>query len=809
MKPLKLTLTGFRGIQSGMGLETFTLDLSEHDAAQLVAIVAPNGRGKTTILDNLQPYRLMPSKIKNANYSPDAFSYFDHLVSPGKSSKELVWEHDGETYRTLIEWNITAKTQSTSAYLQYMDGDNWVPVTLADGTSSDGKAKTYDRCVEGILGSPRLYFTAAFSAQGRSQLSSYAQGDIKGLMSEVLGLHKIQELGDKAADVVKGLKACLTDRRGRLQELDGIQQQAKALVTAIAEHTRQLEQVHLPAIGKWHDEAARERDAVAEMRKGQQDAEQLRARRRDVQDRMAKAAADHKNAVALIQKDITTGDYAHQQALVRYSTDSRRLEDAIARAETNKMRAQGLLGQRDQIETAVAALPGLREQMISFDAVVEAAKAVVNDAVQAKTSLQQLDSHIATLVDAGKRARATEQDLLARCALTKEVPCQGTDLQGRCKLLTEAVSAESKLPAAQADIAAKTADFHAANDRKVEFAAKAASLPKAQEDLAQAESARRDIARLIADNEKLAAKADGLAEAEAALVDAEDSIRAGTEQMQELKDEQRAAAQLHAERSAELQARIDAAAAANQVVMESLQRELDRIPAPEDDTALNAAIQRLKDAEQAEQNERDAADRLRGMIATAQGRLSALQESIAAGESLSAEIAHLDAEIAHWSLLQRALGRDGILALSIDDAGPTLAGLANDLLMSCYGPRFSVRIDTQETVKSTGVQKETFDVIVFDSESDTSKSVSDMSGGERIWINEALTRAIALYQAQSSGRTFHTLFSDESDGALDPEKKGQFVRMKRRVLELGGYDQEFFISHSPDVWPLADAVINL
>lgn len=160
-------------------------------------------------------------------------------------------------------------------------------------------------------------------------------------------------------------------------------------------------------------------------------------------------------------------------------------------------------------------------------------------------------------------------------------------------------------------------------------------------------------------------------------------------------------------------------------------------------------------------------------------------------------------------MLQKALGRDGILALSIDDAGPTLASLTNDLLLSCYGPRFSVRIDTQETVKSTGAQKETFDVIVFDAESNTEKSVSDMSGGEKIWINEALTRAIALYQAQSSGRTFHTLFSDESDGALDPEKKGQFVRMKRRVLELGGYCQEFFISHSPDVWPLADAVIHL
>ncbi len=120
-----------------------------------------------------------------------------------------------------------------------------------------------------------------------------------------------------------------------------------------------------------------------------------------------------------------------------------------------------------------------------------------------------------------------------------------------------------------------------------------------------------------------------------------------------------------------------------------------------------------------------------------------------------------------------------------------------------------MRIDTQETVKSTGNQKETFDIIVFDSKGGEPKSVSAMSGGEKIWINEAITRALALYQAQQSGQTFHTLFSDESDGALDPEKKGQFVRMKRRVLELGGYGREYFISHSPDVWPLADAVIKL
>ena len=42
--------------------------------------------------------------------------------------------------------------------------------------------------------------------------------------------------------------------------------------------------------------------------------------------------------------------------------------------------------------------------------------------------------------------------------------------------------------------------------------------------------------------------------------------------------------------------------------------------------------------------------------------------------------------------LMRRLERDDlrIIALSIDDAGPTLTSLANDILTECYGPRFSV-----------------------------------------------------------------------------------------------------------------------
>ena len=84
-----------------------------------------------------------------------------------------------------------------------------------------------------------------------------------------------------------------------------------------------------------------------------------------------------------------------------------------------------------------------------------------------------------------------------------------------------------------------------------------------------------------------------------------------------------------------------------------------------------------------------------------------------------------------------------------------------------------------------------------------------MSGGERVWINECLVRAVALYLAQNTGRRYDTLFSDETDGPLDPERKRMFMAMKRRVLELGGYAREFFVSQTPELTAMADAVIDL
>ena len=56
---------------------------------------------------------------------------------------------------------------------------------------------------------------------------------------------------------------------------------------------------------------------------------------------------------------------------------------------------------------------------------------------------------------------------------------------------------------------------------------------------------------------------------------------------------------------------------------------------------------------------------------------------------------------------------------------------------------------------------------------------------------------------------YEALFSDEADGPLDPERKRMFMAMKREVLRIGGYAQEFFVSQTPELASTADLIIDL
>jgi len=161
MTPISLRLKGFRGIRDGLGRDTLELDFAQLAGdAELIAIVGNNGRGKTTLMDSMVPFMVMPSRAGADGLG--SFSYYDHVYLP-ESLKDLVWEHEGVRYRSQLVFRMNGK-KKTEAFLHVLKEGRWEPVRLDDGTVSDGKVDTYERCVEGILGSAGTYFTSVFSA---------------------------------------------------------------------------------------------------------------------------------------------------------------------------------------------------------------------------------------------------------------------------------------------------------------------------------------------------------------------------------------------------------------------------------------------------------------------------------------------------------------------------------------------------------------------------------------------------------------------------------------------------------------------
>ena len=804
MTPLQLKLVNFIGIRDGLGLAEISLDLAAlTGGAALVALRGPNGAGKSTILDNLTPYRLMASRA--SSYSPAAFSYYDHVYGTA-AEKELVWQHNGKRYRTSLVFKMPGKTRKTEAYLQVYENNQWVPVQLPDGTVSDGKADTYDRCVEFLLGTPELFFTSAFSAQNRRPLSSYANSEIKALMSELLALEDVRQAGEKAAEVVKTLEVHLDAMRSETRGDSDVADRLVAANATLSQATRMAEN------GK-NDRDARRRDLQA--------AEKALAAQEALASHSDKVEADHKRldereqAVKVeLNREIRQVEQDRQQDLAEkgksaaaHQTARARLNRSIADTRERLDRIGGVLAREQDIREAGSRLQVITVELEQVNATLPSMREQKEKLITTRGELSTLASQREALNKELAITKKSCNTLREEAKLAAIVPCAETDLQAQCPLMKKALGARSLIEE-QESLSAKTDEECAKLDRAIQSHRElVASLETLTASMAQTEQRQSQLQQEHATLVTLASQVDVL---EAAV--SEQPVRA--QELEELQSdieklnkediEAREAADV---RIQQLNERETEARNRAQAALETLARERAALPLP-DEAALVSARDAVSRAERALRDSEASLDAASVEIVNAKSRIASLQLEKDRLASAKARIDVVQQELGHWTLLAQALGNNGIIALSIDDAGPSIAAIANDLLLACYGPRFTIAIETQSTTRQ-GKQKETFDVRVFDATSGESKSVKDMSGGEKIWIQEALARAIALFQSQHSGQHYGTLFADESDGALDPDRKEMYMRMKKQVHQIGGYGQEFFISHTPELWNMADAVIDL
>jgi exonuclease SbcC len=804
MKPKKLTLTGFAGIKSGVGKDSITLDLDAiSDDATLVALVGPNGAGKSTVMDNLHPYRIMPSRA--TSYSPAAFSYYDWL-SQTEASKVLDWESGGKHYRSMLSFKVSGSRRKTDAYLYEMIDAELVPVSMPDGTVSDGKTETYDSIVEYILGSPETFFTSVFSAQNRRPISSYGNAEIKTLMADLLGLESIRELGKRANAITAGIKPIYQQRRTELDalekkraEMDNIGQQSLATQERLADLNRQTPDLKEAVKSALVAVAKAEAQVAAEA--------EVRQRRTNLKARLEESAARKQKYVDGVAAMLHATESGHNNVQKERRTEIEQLARQETKASTEITRLQGLIKRADTINAAVKRSIEIQVLIDGDRREYDALQTTLQGAAELEALVNKSSVHLATLKTQGSAASTKLEELHARGALITEVPCKGTDLQGRCKLLGDAVNADKEIPTTIITVEKFREDYRATRTRLeyeqeqrksyAEIETKAAGLLARMRGL---ENEARGIASIVAEatlladaqgqlsqwTERLAEIGKSIASKEAAFQKGESNLIEGLDK-------------IHKESSEDLQRR-------DQEIL-AISSELDGLPAS-NSNLLDQAKTEQQRADDVWKSHEDSITSATATHRTLESQMAMIEKDLSGTTNLQNNVERLEQEIAHWTLLGKACGNDGIIALSIDDAGPTLSAYANELLLSCYGPRFTVSIRTQvETAK--GEAREGFDVVVFDAETEDEKSVSTMSGGERVWINEALTRAIALYLAKESGQQYQTLFTDEADGPLDPERKRMFMQMKREVLRIGGYHREFFISQTPELWEMADETISI
>lgn len=397
----------------------------------------------------------MPSRAAAAG--PGGFTFYDHVFLP-ESVKDLTWAHEGRSYRSQIVIRLAGKRR-TEAYLHVVNEDGqWQPVRLDDGTVSDGKVATYDRCVETICGSADTFFTSVFAAQNKRALSAYRNAEIKALLADLLGQAQIQSLGQKAAETARLLRAGLgvtrqeaagleveaqrlgaergriADAPGRLQQAEGARQQAhRGLEVAQASHAREVAaQEQAAGIEQRRQLLLGERQSAGDA--DEQAKSRLRARERAERDRLDQLARRIAGRIETARDKRRNLERSCQ----RYRSV---LEGAagVRRASRRLPLAERLLMQRTDRTRAC------REQVKAL----ESCGAVMKLGEQQMAALER---------EAGKAALHA-QDLARRFGLTGEVPCSGTDLQGHCKLLADAREAQALVPSARVQIERLGADI--------------------------------------------------------------------------------------------------------------------------------------------------------------------------------------------------------------------------------------------------------------------------------------------------------------------------------------------------------------
>lgn len=809
MKLERLEIAGFMHFT-----EPAVIDLRDIPEGSIVAIIGENGAGKTRLNDGCiavvpndsQPIFTFPSRDgRMADYATSRDAYIDTLYSfDGKGS-----------YRSRL--NVDGHTRNADAVLEQIGHDGaGVPL-------NDGKVSTYAEAARGLFPSKDVLLASAYAAQNRAGSFVTAKpGARKDLFQALIGLAHYERMAATARaclDIVTRARLTLVERRDMVARDitaaidDALQARANALqaegvsaqlrrgelqneieaLNAEREELTESATAHLAAVARV--ETLRDSVAVKATELSQVDTDEASAN--------TDAASDRFRAEARWETSAKDIDHRRQQ---ERDSCAAVLKDCDERIEGNKR----LTDEAEQIRAAVVGLDDARTQLADLRTKESSCRDVLDSA---RDQVAQRERMLKPVEDAEKDLR----DAKGRVAMFETVPCHGAGEYAACGFLTDAAAALARIPELETQAAQRTTLESGITLWTDKVDAAQTSLRATLIAIAQVEARIKTLeptAQYAAQLAETQARIDGyierkqqasadlmtrLADLNVQSVSAEEARHAAVVDI-----DARLTARLQAltDRRAELTAQHDATVqqlTAAQAQADATAEAATRLATV--DRELEASRQAWTENESllaAHGVKRDELDRDRATF----GRRKAEHEDICG------RLRQVEDRLLIWQTYTKACGRDGLPTLEIAAAGPTVSNLTNELLSVGFGSRFTLELVTQTARADGKGLKEDFTIRVFDNEfGGEARDIADLSGGERVVVEEAFRAALGLYVNSRNVAPIRTCWRDETTGALDPENAVRYVAMLRRMQQLGGYAHVLFITHNEDCAALADVRI--
>lgn len=767
MRILRLKLRGAIGIKKGLGVDEVEIDFTKFSPG-LIALTGRNGSGKTTIMENLHPYRTMVSRdgsLQNHFFLKDSYRVL-----------EFVYGDDIYESKILID----GLTGASEAYLTQHEigGHGWVPL-------NDGKLTTYDQSIEKLLGSQDLFFNSVFSGQKSKGIAELKPADRRKLFYELLNLNSYEVYLERSKDQLKGNELKLAQVDGEIKAVTAqipartiqeLVQEKKETLELVDVKTNEIELFNTSIIAINNEiQTLQVKARVLEDKQNQND--EIWIKINNLEEDIHLLTDGHNRNVAE-----QIGLIAEYRGIIR-SYENKVLD---------KKKIESGLQAIEDLTCELNSLQEKRRELLELNGKIQQEYSEANQALKKRESyLEELRREKITAENNYKNAVRSVNEASKDSEILDSVPCdEATGF--KCTFLSNAHASKKNL------------DFFESEERRL-----ALQLKNVENLVSKNEKEIRSEKEMIEERYKVAkSKVEGselhqqihnlnyeiellkkndfpslakqLQDSELNFVLYKEKIASAESIIEQFKNS--------FEKSlVEIKNRI-----------EELTKQIDNEIESKIDTISEQIIARQNDLKSIQDEKCNADNSLmvfKNIITQLEHDIEIAKKNQLLLTQLESEKNQVEADIREWNFLCKAFDKTGIPVLKLENSGIEITSIANDLL-SLFENKFRIVFETTSLTKDKKKTKETFDINII--EEDGVCEIGNKSGGQQVWLETAIQLAIMILLS-SQGKKVETAFLDEKDGALDLDNAFAYIEMLKRAHTMSGVHNTFVITHRTEL----------